>query len=49
MRPRPGHMPFRCARGPFSRNEEPTLEEMLSDDVLLMVMARDRITPEALR
>jgi len=42
-------MPFRCARGPFSRNEEPTLEEMLSDDVLRLVMARDRITPEALR
>jgi hypothetical protein len=42
-------MPFRCARGPFSHNEEPTLEEMLADDVFRLVMARDRVTAEALR
>jgi len=42
-------MPFQCARGPFSKNEEPTLEQMLSDDIVQLVMARDRITAEALR
>jgi hypothetical protein len=42
-------MPFQCARGPFSHNEEPTLEQMLSDDIVQLVMARDRMTAEAMR
>ena len=43
-------MPFRCARGAaFSKNEEPRLEELLTDDVLQLVMARDGVTPETLR
>jgi hypothetical protein len=42
-------MPFRCARGPFSHNEEPTLEQMLSNDIVQLMMARDRITAEAMR
>jgi hypothetical protein len=42
-------MPFQCARGPFSRNEEPTLEQMLSDEIVQLVMARDRMTAEAMR
>ena len=42
-------MPFRCARGPFSHNEEPTLEQMLADDIVQLVMARDRMTAEAMR
>ena len=42
-------MPFRCARGPFSHNEEPTLEQMLSDDIVQLVTARDRMTAEAMR
>jgi hypothetical protein len=42
-------MPFQCARGPFSHNEEPTLEQMLSDEIVQLVMARDRMTAEAMR
>ena len=42
-------MPFQCARGPFSRNEEPTLKQMLSDEIVQLVMARDRMTAEAMR
>jgi predicted transcriptional regulator len=42
-------MPFRCARGALSKNEEPRLEELLTDDVLQLVMARDGVTPETLR
>ena len=42
-------MPFRCARGAFSKNEEPQLEELLTDDVLQLVMSRDGVTPETLR
>jgi len=42
-------MPFRCARGAFSKNEERRLEELLTDDVLQLVMSRDGVTPETLR
>lgn len=42
-------MPFRCAPGAFSKNEEPQLEELLTDDVLQLVMSRDGVTPETLR
>ena len=42
-------MPFRCARGAFSKNEEPRLEELLTDHVLQLVMSRDGVTPETLR
>ena len=42
-------MPFQCARGPFTSNEEPPLEEMLRDDVLRLVMERDVVSPETLR
>jgi hypothetical protein len=31
------------------KNEEPRLEELLTDDVLQLVMARDGVTPETLR
>src|SRR5215207_4102889 len=37
------------ALAPFSHNEEPTLEQMLSDDIVQLVMARDRMTAEAMR
>jgi hypothetical protein len=33
----------------FSQNEEPTLEEMLGDDVLKLVMARGRVVEEDVR
>jgi hypothetical protein len=33
----------------LSKNEEPRLKELLTDDVLQLVMARDGVTPETLR
>jgi hypothetical protein len=42
-------MPFQCARGPFSHNQEPTLEQMLSDEIVQLVMQRDRMTAKAMR
>jgi hypothetical protein len=37
-------MPFLpCARGPYTRNEEPTLAELLSEPIVRLVMARDRV------
>jgi hypothetical protein len=42
-------MPFRCARGAFTKNEEPRLEELLADETLQLVMERDGITPDILR
>jgi hypothetical protein len=34
-------MPFHCAPGPFSANEEPTLAELLAEPVVRLMMARD--------
>jgi len=36
-------MPFQCARGAFTRNEEPTLDELLSEPAVRLIMARDRV------
>jgi hypothetical protein len=36
-------MPFHCARGIYTRNEEPSLEELLADPIVRLVMARDRV------
>ena len=40
-------MPSRCARGAFSKNEEPRLAELLTD--VTLVMDRDGVTPDILR
>ena len=42
-------MPFRCARGPFAGNEEPTVEALLSEPIVRMVMARDQVEEAELR
>jgi hypothetical protein len=42
-------MPFRCARGPFAGNEEPTFEALLSEPIIRMVMARDRVDEGTIR
>ena len=34
---------IQCARGVYTRNEEPTLGELLSEPIVRLVMARDRI------
>ncbi len=36
-------MPFRCANGPFAKNEEPSLDELLSEPAVRLVMASDRV------
>jgi hypothetical protein len=36
-------MPFQCARGPWSKNEEPSIAEVLSDPVVRAMMARDGV------
>ena len=42
-------MPFRCARGAFSRNEEPTLDELLADRAVRLMMASDRVEEAEIR
>ena len=42
-------MPFRCARGAYIRNEEPTLEELLAEPIVRLVMARDGVQPAEVR
>jgi hypothetical protein len=42
-------MPFRCARGAYACNEEPRLDELLAEDVVRLVMARDRWTEARIR
>jgi hypothetical protein len=36
-------MPFHCARGPFTRNEEPTLQELLEEPIVQLLTARDGV------
>ena len=36
-------MPFQCARGVYTRNEEPTLDELLAEPIVRLVMARDGV------
>jgi len=42
-------MPFRCARGAYSKNEEPTLDELLAEPAVRLVMARDRVDEAEVR
>jgi hypothetical protein len=42
-------MPFQCARGPYSKNEEPTLDELLAEPAVRLVMARDRVDEAEVR
>jgi hypothetical protein len=34
-------MPFRCASGEFTNNQEPTLDALLGEPIVRLVMARD--------
>jgi hypothetical protein len=42
-------MPFQCAHGAWSKNEEPTLDELLAEPAVRIVMARDQITEDMVR
>jgi hypothetical protein len=42
-------MPFQCARGTYTKNEEPTLDEMLDEPIVRLVMARDRVDEHEVR
>ena len=49
----PGHalpwVPFRCASGSYARNEEPSLDEILAEPIVRLLMLRDRVDESALR
>jgi hypothetical protein len=34
-------MPFRCTDGPYINNDEPSLDELLADPMVKLLMARD--------
>jgi hypothetical protein len=42
-------MPFRCASGDFTHNEEPTLDALLAEPIVRLVMARDRVAEDHIR
>jgi hypothetical protein len=42
-------MPFHCAAGAFSRNEEPSLDELLAEPAVRLLMASDRVDVGNLR
>jgi hypothetical protein len=42
-------MPFQCAHGAWSKNEEPSLDEMLAEPAVRLLMARDHVTEDAVR
>ena len=42
-------MPFHCARGAFSRNEEPTLDNLLAEPAVRVLMAKDQVEEAEVR
>ena len=42
-------MPFRCASGDYTHNEEPTLDALLGEPIVRLVMARDRVDEDHIR
>jgi hypothetical protein len=42
-------MPFSCARGFYTKNEEPTLDELLAEPIIRLLMARDGVVEAHLR
>jgi hypothetical protein len=36
-------MPFKCARGAWAKNEEPSIDEVLVEPVVQAMMARDGV------
>ena len=41
-------MPFLCARGDYTCNEEPTLEELLAEPAIRVMMDRDGVEEAAI-
>ena len=42
-------MPFQCARGAWSKNEEPSVDELLAEPAIRLVMARDGVKEAEVR
>jgi hypothetical protein len=42
-------MPFCCASGDYTHNEEPTLDALLGEPIVRLVMARDRVAEDHIR
>ena len=42
-------MPFRCAQGRFTRNEEPSLDDLLAEPAIRSIMIRDGVEEAAIR
>jgi hypothetical protein len=42
-------MPFRSASGQFTTNEEPSLDELLAEPIVRMMMTRDGVEEAELR
>jgi hypothetical protein len=45
----PPDMSFRCAQGRFTRNEEPSLDDLLAEPAIRSVMLRDGVEEAAIR
>jgi hypothetical protein len=42
-------MPFRCAQGNYTHNEEPSLNELLSDPIVRLLMVCDHVDEATVR
>jgi hypothetical protein len=42
-------MPFSAAHGDYTRNEEPSLDEILNEPIIRLLMARDGVEVKTLR
>jgi hypothetical protein len=42
-------MPFSAEHGDYTHNEEPSLEEILNEPIIRLLMARDGVEVKALR
>src|SRR4051794_19658967 len=42
-------MPVKCAWGPYTRNEEPKLDDVLTDPIVQLPMAGDRVSESEVR
>jgi hypothetical protein len=42
-------MLYRCARGAYTRNEEPSLDDLLAEPAIRLMMRRDGVDEKAIR
>ncbi len=42
-------MPFTRCNDPYTHNEEPSLDEILADPIVRLLMARDGVEPASVR